>query len=296
MTEAELLAGKAPLIEIRLETVEGSAPREAGAAMLVSAEAEAGTIGGGRLEYEATIRARAMLVEGADKLEMTVPLGPALGQCCGGRVRLSLRRLDGAARSARAAAQHAEAARRPAVLIFGAGHTGMALAGALAPLPLTTSLIDERRRLLDGAPEGVRCIATPLPEATVRAAPPGSAFVVLTHDHATDFLIAGEALSRGDAAYVGMIGSATKRARFLSQQAPSAPIRHEDGRQGPGLDPGPPVPGGGPVPLTCPIGAAGLGDKRPAVIALHTASEIMQVFARAAARPAASTTTARLTG
>jgi hypothetical protein len=48
----------------------------------------------------------------------------------------------------------------------------------------------------------------------VRAAPPGSAFVILTHDHALDFLLSAEALGRGDAAYVGMIGSATKRAAF----------------------------------------------------------------------------------
>ncbi|MEL7173586.1 MAG: XdhC family protein, partial [Pseudomonadota bacterium] len=90
----------------------------------------------------------------------------------------------------------------------------------------------------------------------------------MTHDHALDFLIAHEAIDRGDAAYVGLIGSASKRARFEGERA----------RRGLGRA----------QALTCPIGAAGLGDKRPAVIAVHTAAEIMAAFPMAgAARPEA---------
>ena len=90
---------------------------------------------------------------------------------------------------------------------------------------------------------------TPLPEEVVRHARPGGAFVVLTHDHALDFLIVREALARDDAAYVGMIGSKTKLVsfrRWLKQSEEPAP------------DIG---------PLVCPIGAAGRPDKRPEVIA-----------------------------
>ncbi|MEL6794670.1 MAG: XdhC family protein, partial [Pseudomonadota bacterium] len=88
-----------------------------------------------------------------------------------------------------------------------------------------------------------------------RAAPRGAAFVVLTYDHALDFLIAAEALKRSDAAYVGMIGSATKRAAFdgwMRREALEGAAR-----------------------LTCPIGAVGKGDKRPEVIAAHVAAEIL---------------------
>ena len=113
-------------------------------------------------------------------------------------------------------------------------------------------LIDQRTAELALAP-GVPGELTPLPEAEVRRAPPGSAYVILTHDHALDFLIAAEALARGDAAYVGMIGSATKRATF-SRFARSR-----------GIAPG---------PLTCPIGGT-VRDKRPEVIAAFTAAEIM---------------------
>ena len=75
------------------------------------------------------------------------------------------------------------------------------------------------------APAGVERVLTPLPEEVVRRAPAGSAFVVLTHDHALDFLIAREALARGDAAYVGMIGSRTKRVSFQRWLREAGPVR-----------------------------------------------------------------------
>ena len=106
------------------------------------------------------------------------------------------------------------------------------------------------------------CIA--LPEAELRAAPPGSAFVILTHDHALDFLLVREALLKGDAAYVGMIGSKTKRARFAHW------LRQDLEREADPLLEG----------LTCPIGAGGANDKRPAVIAAMVAAEIMTAMER----------------
>ena len=98
-------------------------------------------------------------------------------------------------------------------MIFGAGHVGRALAAALALLPV-------RRCSSTAAPRS--CASRPPASSRADAAargggarrPPGGAFVVLTHDHALDFLIAREALARGDAAYVGMIGSKTKRVSF----------------------------------------------------------------------------------
>ena len=96
-----------------------------------------------------------------------------------------------------------------------------------------------------------------MPEAEVSTARPGSVYVVQTHDHALDFLIADAVLARGDAAYAGMIGSKTKRARLGSWLADHGSAGRETlGR------------------LVCPIGGPS-GDKRPAVIAAMTASEIM---------------------
>jgi xanthine/CO dehydrogenase XdhC/CoxF family maturation factor len=119
----------------------------------------------------------------------------------------------------------------------GAGHVGRALAQALRLLHLSPRLIDQRQTELDLAGPGTPTTLSVLPEAEIRAAPPGAAFVILTHDHALDFLLAVEALRRSDAAYVGMIGSRTKRATFTRYAAnegvdarslgvPSVPVSH----------------------------------------------------------------------
>lgn len=233
---------KPPAIRVRVVAARGSTPREVGAEMIVTADAIGGSIGGGPLEFAAIARAREMLAAGAAEAAMQVALGPATGQCCGGQVTLALDR-----------GEPASAEPGPLVLIYGAGHVGRALAAALLPLPFRVRLIDPRPAELALAAPGVETVATPLPEAEVRAAPAGSAHVVMTHDHALDFLIVAEALRRADAAYVGMIGSATKRAVFDGMARQQA------------LDPS---------PLVCPIGAGFAADKRPAVIAAFAAAEI----------------------
>lgn len=237
--------------------VEGSAPRYRGAAMGVSATDVIGTIGGGALEAEAVRAARRMLDEGGTRLEIDQPLGPEIGQCCGGRVSLLIEAITPDALSAVRIREAAAAAGQPAVLVFGAGHTGNALSAALAPLPLSVRVIDQREDWLARLAPSATPVLTALPEAEVAAAPTGAAFVILTHDHALDFLIAEAALARGDATYVGMIGSTTKRAKLMADLA----------RKGVGAE-----------RLTCPIGANGRGDKRPEVIAVATAAEIAAIL------------------
>jgi xanthine dehydrogenase accessory factor len=244
---------------VRVETAKGSTPRERGAWMVVGPQATLGTVGGGQLEYMAIDAARAMLLRGSDCETLDIPLGPEIGQCCGGRTLLSVARLDDAGWRALGETAAEERRALPEVLVFGAGHVGRALATALSLLPVRPVLVDQRADELRLAAPGIDALLTPLPEAAVRAAGPGAAFVVLTHDHALDFLIVREALARGDAAYVGMIGSKTKRVSFERWLA----------REGGG---DPPVDAGG---LVCPIGAAGRPDKRPEVIAAFAAAEIM---------------------
>ena len=251
-----LLEKSTPTILVTVSQALGSTPREAGAWMLVGADDVAGTIGGGRLEFDAIDRARRMLASGEGEAQTDVPLGPEIGQCCGGRVSLSFRLQDAAGLSALQAKAMRDKAGQPAVFIFGAGHTGRALATALAPLPLAVTLVDSRPETLNGLPESVCCEAVAMPEALVETAPPLSGFVVMTHDHGLDFLITAAALAREDAAYVGMIGSATKRARFASHLRDLG--RPSDIHR-----------------LTLPIGASALRDKRPEVIAALTASELL---------------------
>ncbi|WP_233720137.1 xanthine dehydrogenase accessory protein XdhC [Jiella avicenniae] len=254
-TARAALQRSAPAILVTVETALGSTPREAGARMLVTADDVTGTIGGGRLEFGAIDTARRMIAAGEAKGACDVPLGPEIGQCCGGRVHLSFRRLDAALLEE--LAKQVERARDalPAVIIFGAGHTGRALAKALAPLPLAVSLVDSRPETLTDLTGAVRTVAAAMPETAVEEAPAGAGYVVMTHDHSLDFLIAAAALARSDAAYVGMIGSATKRERFRRHLA-------GEGREAEAAR------------LTLPIGGSALRDKRPEVIAALTAAEI----------------------
>lgn len=265
MTVSETLAAfldrHSAVIAVRLSRVQGSCPREAGAEMIVAADDCHGTIGGGQLEYMVIDAARAMLARGETARDMDIPLGPEIGQCCGGRAGVALRRMTAAGRRAALEAADRRAALLPHVYVLGAGHVGRALAGLLQQLPVRTIVVDSRAEELMLCTEGVELRRSALPEADIAQAPPGSAFVVLTHDHALDFLLTAQALARGDAAYVGMIGSATKRARFRAWCRD-----HCNGQPT--------------EALVCPIGATGSHDKRPEVIAAFVAAEVMAALTR----------------
>lgn len=248
---------------VTIAEARGSTPREAGARMLVGRGAAVGTVGGGRLEWEAVETARRMLSGGDTVSELDMPLGPALGQCCGGHVTLRLERADAGTAARLEADERAEAERRPRVLLFGAGHVGKTIAAALAPLPLAVRWIDERtHEFPNPVPAGVERVVSANPTDHVAAAPAGSGYLILTHSHALDFTIAAAVLDRSDAAYAGLIGSATKRRRFEREYLARGrdPARLER--------------------LTCPIGA-GLDDKRPAVIAALVAAEVLMAVMKA---------------
>ncbi|MBP2233220.1 xanthine dehydrogenase accessory protein XdhC [Azospirillum agricola] len=244
----------------------GSTPREAGARMLVGPQATAGTVGGGRLEWIAVDAARRMLAGGERETTLDLPLGPATGQCCGGHVVLRLERANAGTVATLAEEERREAEARPPLLLFGAGHVGRAMAAAFAPLPLRLLWIDGRvHEFPEVIPPGVERIVSDRPLDHVAEAPAGFGCLVLTHSHALDFDITEAALRRGDAAYVGLIGSATKRARF--ERWFRARGRGTDALSR----------------LTCPIGAALAGssppgDKRPEVIAALAAAELLLAF------------------
>ena len=257
--EVMAFAARGPAALVEVAEAKGSTPRESGAWMVVGSGAILGTIGGGQLEYMAIDAARGMMARGSDAETLDIPLGPEIGQCCGGRTLLACTRLDPAGWEALEERARRDYRSLPSVVIFGAGHVGRALAAALALLPVRPILVDQRAAELGQAPERVETVATPLPEAEVGRAAPGSAVVVMTHDHALDFLIVREALARGDAAYVGMIGSKTKRVSFerwlaRTEEPPST------------------------ATLVSPIGAAGRPDKRPEVIAAFVAAEILEAL------------------
>ena len=206
-------------VAAELTRVRGSSPRAQGTFMVIAAEALIGTIGGGALEYMVIGRARQALRDDEEPEGLDIPLGPEIGQCCGGRVEVSLKRMTPEQVERLGARLRADEAALPHVYLFGSGHVGKALARALAALPVQVHVIDTRSDELTDLPASVDAKAVPMPEAVVRSAPAGSSYVILTHDHALDFMIAAEALKRTDAPYVGMVGSRTKRAKFSSWHA-----------------------------------------------------------------------------
>lgn len=252
---------------VSVKAAKGSTPRDTDAWMLVSPAGLFGTIGGGQLEFLAIDRARAILQANEVEGEWSQPLGPEIGQCCGGHVTLGFQLLDVAGRAALLADWQRAQAALPKVFLFGAGHVGTALAEVLVLLPVQVTVVETRADALEALPEGVQAMLAPMPEAIVREAPAGSAFIVLTHDHALDFLLVSEALDRGDAAYVGMIGSATKRAVFRRSFL-------DEGGSEDRLD-----------KLICPIGGSDVRDKRPAVIAALTAAEVLRALVSQAQDP-----------
>ncbi|WP_064695777.1 xanthine dehydrogenase accessory protein XdhC [Rhizobium aegyptiacum] len=256
------LAAHPNAILVDITGTQGSTPREAGAFMLVSPTALWGTIGGGQFEFMAIANAREMLAGTGGTAIMDIPLGPEIGQCCGGRTQLRFRRLTPAVKDELEARLAGETERLPEVYLFGAGHVGRALAAALAPLPLLVTVVETRQEELANLPPETRTRLVPMPEALVKDIPPGGAIVILTHDHALDFLIAHKALSRTDLAYTGMIGSATKRATLASW------LSREGGGERSWME-----------RLTLPIGGAAVRDKRPEVIAAMTAAEILTALA-----------------
>lgn len=247
----------------------GSVPREAGTRMLVGAGEVVGTIGGGHLEQQAIERARALLRGEAVEGDQHLPLGPALGQCCGGAVTLRYARLAGSRPADWPGPQP-----RFTLQLYGAGHVGRAIVALLEGLPCRVQWIDERESEFPrepSAPHIERLCVEPV-EAEVATARPGTFYLVLTHSHALDMAITAAVLKRGDFGFLGLIGSQTKRARFVHRFeargiAPDAIAR-----------------------MTCPIGLPGIAGKEPEVIAVSVVAQLLAAAQAAAItrlRPAA---------
>lgn len=263
--------------------------------MLVWDLGQSGTIGGGALEWQAAARAREMLAKGGMRLDREA-LGPKLGQCCGGAVSLLTeiydaeavealndtviaRPVDGSAmplavKRLMAAARGQGQRPRPQLLqgwmvepvarpereiwIWGAGHVGRALVGALAPLPdLRITWIDTARdRFPDTIPEGVEPLWARHPEGLAAHAPEGAEHLIVTYSHALDLELCHRLLQRGFG-WLGLIGSKTKWARFRSRLAalghPVSAVER----------------------ITCPIGDRSLG-KHPQAIALGVAVQLLK--------------------
>ena len=248
-------------IVVEVTQAKGSAPREAGTRMLVSTTEAIGTIGGGHLELKAIAHARVMLNNG-DSTPHTehFPLGPALGQCCGGAVTLSYDLLGPTA-----LARWPSTAPLFHLQLYGAGHVGRAIATLLTTLDINVDWIDEREAEFPATttlgtpwPAHVRQVCVDAVEAEVRLAPPQAFYLVLTHNHDLDLRITEAVLRRADFAYLGLIGSKTKRQRFVHRFEQRGIAANTITR------------------MTCPIGVEGVDGKEPEIIAASVLAQLLQ--------------------
>lgn len=230
-------------IRIAVTKTAGSVPREAGTQMLVWADRIDGTIGGGTLEWEAMAEARRMLADGRDQLTRTIPLGPALGQCCGGSVTLTWER-----------AETLDAAPRRPLWIYGAGHVGRAIVHVMAPLPdFDLIWVDTGA---DRFPDtDIVTLVAKDPAQVVKHAPTDADHLILTYSHEIDLALCHAVLSH-DFRSAGLIGSATKWARFKKRLAGLGHSPAQIAR------------------IACPIGDPLLG-KHPQAIALGVATSMI---------------------
>lgn len=269
--------------------VQGSAPRETGAAMLVWKDGQSGTIGGGALEFELAQLAR----NGAAGTSKHA-LGPDMGQCCGGSVKILTERYDlataqslpkdiiarGTGEMPLAVAKLLNIARNSgkspsvqciggwmvepvlspthALWIWGAGHVGRALVSVLAPLPdfAITWVDTSADRFPTHIPDGVATLPAQSPDKAIPYAPVSAHHLILTYSHAIDLALCHGVLSHGFAS-CGLIGSATKWARFSKRLAAFGHSQTQISR------------------INCPIGDPTLG-KHPQMIAIGVANQLVR--------------------
>ena len=313
-------------VRVLVIRAEGSVPRDAGTAMIVTERELIGTIGGGALEYDAMAHARLMLSEpkaddGWRRDVRSYPLGPSLGQCCGGHVRLLFERFEadeaewlsandpgrsgviarpavsgtapaiiasdasgpdlpaGVARQVRvmAAGRHsgglatakgeggalwvveAVSSNATPLYLYGAGHVGRALVHVLRDLPLAVRWVDTAAdRFPMDVPPGVEVVVTDDLARVAGTAPDGAFHLVMTYSHALDLAVCHAVLQSDGFAYLGLIGSDTKKARFLKRLREHGIGETRLAR------------------LISPIGIGGIRSKDPAAIAVSVAADLLQ--------------------
>jgi xanthine dehydrogenase accessory factor len=266
---------------VTIDSFEGSSPREVGAWMLVLAGDVHGTVGGGNLEFQAIAHARELLaaqagaqvstqgMQHADELRR-YPLGPSLGQCCGGVVHLKFTYVPtGDAikiEAARAVSTPSKAQNALKIALFGGGHVGKALVNVLGALPCTVHWVDSRDEIFPtDVPDNTQCEHSAPVHAAVHDIAAGSHVLIMSFSHAEDLDVVAQCLLRlratNDLPFIGLIGSKTKWATFRHRLADRGFAADEIAR------------------ITCPIGLPGVQGKEPEVIAVGVAAQLLRMRA-----------------
>lgn len=235
-------------VMVSVLSIKGSTPREVGARMLVTTNHSFGTIGGGHLEFKSIESARQQLKENqAQIVTQDFPLGATLGQCCGGFVTVLF-----------------ETVIQPKfhLAIFGAGHVGRAIINCLSQIPCQVSWVDSRAdEYPEHIPQHVTQIISDYPVDEIADMPENTYYLVLTHNHQLDLELSEAVLKREDSAFLGVIGSKTKSARFKHRLRDKGFSKEQIAH------------------MQCPMGEYEIISKQPGEIAISTLSHILKVRA-----------------
>ena len=206
---------KKNIIKAKIINVKGSSPNKINDFMLVAPKDIFGTIGGGNLEYLVIEESKLMLKNKSKRKKLNIPLGPGIGQCCGGYVEIILtlhKNTDAAMKDEKVNDSFKED-----LYIFGAGHIGQALIETIGNLNFTTYLIDSREEYLKmSVNKDVNYLLSKEPWKVVNKLKDNAYYVVLTHSHEYDLKILNEILTK-KFTFVGLIGSTTKKKRFFKR-------------------------------------------------------------------------------
>jgi xanthine dehydrogenase accessory factor len=232
---------------VTLLGVRGSAPRDSGTKMVVSQSSSFDTIGGGHLEHQAIKIAQQMLTKGEQAQHIEhFPLGPKLGQCCGGTTSVLFESF---------------ASTQINIMLFGAGHVGHAIAPILAGLPVRLHWVDTREELFPALEaNNTEHLFSDSPSDEVASMPPNSYYVILTHNHQLDYEICTAVLKREDFKYLGLIGSDTKWKRF-QQRFEHRGLKREQVER-----------------ISCPVGLSAVPGKLPMEVAVSIVGEIISLY------------------
>ncbi|MEM1231893.1 MAG: xanthine dehydrogenase accessory protein XdhC [Pseudomonadota bacterium] len=246
-----------PYVIATVLATSGSTPRASSSKMVITADQQDDTIGGGQFEWLVIEQARAQLAAGRSGAGIHhFPLAAAATQCCGGSVTVLL---------------EAFAAPPCAVAVFGAGHVGERVIGLLAELPVHLRWFDARPERVSAPGDGrPPCEALSDPATAVGSLRADSEVLILTHDHQLDYALTLASVQAGFA-QIGLIGSATKAERFRRRLADA------------GVD------AGAIDRVRCPVGAPAVSGKEPMAIAVAIVAELL------ARRPLPETDAAPLT-
>ena len=224
----------------------GSTPRNEGSKMLITDKEQFGSIGGGKLELEATKLARRMLQNKEEKrLLKPFSLGASLGQCCGGQVTLFLEKCS---------------SENINISLFGGGHVAQSLLLILEQLPYKITLIESRNKFIREVPKKISTILSEQPEDEVENFLPQTYYLIMTHSHSQDLAICEAILKRKDFAYLGIIGSQKKSSRFQKQLLKKG---HSESLI---------------KKIFCPIGLPIKNNKQPIEIAVSVAAQLIEII------------------